>query len=275
MGEGAVRLELVHEQPFVGVLHGGDSVHPLPAPWDAVAAEEVSAEQEEEGGEGDDGRIPEDEVGNDGADEDDEGVGGQQRHVEHDEKVEEAAAEAEREPDYAGVGGGLQEEEGEVGDEAGGSVGGGAVGIVGGLANEDEALLDEGWDGVVGGEEEEADGEDEEAEAVGDALGGVLGLEEHGGHHQAHNGQHHLAGQKQLRRAPDVGEVAPHQYPHLPAVGVGELGAQDRLRILCAPRAAAPHVRALVVILVHSVVAAVGRRRARQDLVGVGVVARR
>lgn len=80
----------------------------------------------------------------------------------------------------------MESKEREVGYEAGDGVGRGAVGVEGGLAYEDEALLDEGWDGVVRREEEDAGGEDEEAEAVGDALEVLWRVGEHGGHHQSH-----------------------------------------------------------------------------------------
>lgn len=47
----------------------------------------------------------------------------------------------------------------EVSDETGDGVGGGPVSIMRCLSDEDEALLDECGDSVVGGEEEDADGE--------------------------------------------------------------------------------------------------------------------
>jgi hypothetical protein len=221
--------------------------------------------------------LPKDEVWHDGADEDDEGVGGQQRRVEHDEEVEELAVELEREPDDGGVGGRLEQEEGEVGDEPRDDVGGGAVRVVRRLPDEDEALLDEGRHGVVGGEEEDADGEDEEAEAVGDALRVVLGLGEHGGHQEPHHRQHHQPRQEQLRRAPDVGEVAPHQHPHLPDVRVGELAPVPQ-RVDAHP-GGARRVRGRavrrrqVVVLVHRVRAAQRRRRSHHDVRRVPVVA--
>lgn len=184
--------------------------------------------------------------------------------------------ELEREPDDGGVGGRLEQEEWEVGDDPGDDVGGGAVRVVRGLPDEDEALLDEGRHGVVGGEEEDADGEDEEAEAVGDPLRVVLGLGEHGGHQEPHHREHHQPRQEQLRRAPDVGEVAPHQHPHLPDVRVGEFapvaqrvdahaGGARRVR-------RRPVRRRQVVVLVHRVRAAHRRRRSHHDLRCVPVV---
>lgn len=250
---------LVHEQPLVGVSHGGDVVHPLPVRGHRVVVQEVAAEEEEERREGDHRRVPQNVVGHHRADEHHEGVGGQQRHVEHQQEVGELALKPQREPHDGGVDGGLQGQEGEVGDEPGDGVGGGAVGVVGGLADEDVSLLDEGRDRVVGGEEEEADGEDEEAEAVGDALRGVFRVPEHGRHHDPHHRQDQEAGEEQLRRATDCDEVAPHQYPGLRDEGVGELGAEV---VVAAAAPASGGVEAAVgyvVVFVDGVVAAVRR----------------
>ncbi|GFZ18882.1 pentatricopeptide repeat (PPR-like) superfamily protein [Actinidia rufa] len=95
-----------------------------------------------------------------------------------------------------------------------------AVGVVRGLTDKDEALLDESGDSVVGGEEEEADGEDEEAEVVGDALEVILGVLEHGGHHEAHDGENPPVGKERARGSVDVGEVSAHEDPYLGGVGV-------------------------------------------------------
>ena len=62
---------------------------------------------------------------------------------------------------------------------------------MGGLPDEDEALLDESRDGVVGREEEDADGEDEEAETACDSLNVFSRVFEQGGHHKPHNYEDH------------------------------------------------------------------------------------
>lgn len=62
---------------------------------------------------------------------------------------------------------------------------------MGSFADENEAFLDESRDSVVGREEENADSEDEEAEAICDSLRVLFGVREHGGHHEAHDGQDH------------------------------------------------------------------------------------
>lgn len=76
-------------------------------------------------------------------------------------------------------------------DYACNGVSGSSIGVVRGFPYEDEPFLDEGRDGVVRGEEEKAHCEDEEAEAVGDSLQSFFWLEEHGGHHDAHEGENH------------------------------------------------------------------------------------
>lgn len=58
-GEDPLSAELVHEEALVGVLHRGNGVHPLPPQRDAVAVDEVAAEEEEERREGDHRRVSE------------------------------------------------------------------------------------------------------------------------------------------------------------------------------------------------------------------------
>lgn len=114
-----------------------------------MRVQEEAAEQEEQGGEGDDGGVSQDVIRHDGTDEDDEGVGGEEGDVEDDEEVEEGASKGQSPPGDEGVDHCLESKKREVSDEAGGCVRGGAVGVEGGLADEDEAFLDEGGDGVV------------------------------------------------------------------------------------------------------------------------------
>lgn len=123
------------------------------------------------------------------------------------------------------------------------------------LADEDEALLDEGWDSIVGGEEEEADGEDEEADAVSDALSVVFRVPEHGCHHESHNGQDENAGHEELGSSHDVYEVAAHQYPCLGKEGIGELWI--KFPVCFHGDGTVGHV----VVFLESVVAAVRSRR--------------
>lgn len=187
MGERPVVFKLVHEQALVGVGHGRDGIHPLPPFRDAAAFEEIATEEEEERGESDDCSIAQYVVGHHRTDKHHEWIGGEQRDVENDDEVVEVPVEFECEPDDCSVCQGLDQEEGEVGDEAWDGIWGGAVRVVWRLSNEYEALLDESRDGVIGREKEETDGEDDEAEASGDSLGVILGIEEHGGHHEPHD----------------------------------------------------------------------------------------
>jgi len=78
-----------------------------------------------------------------------------------------------------------------VSDYACNGVSGSSIGIMRSFPYEDEPLLDEGWDGIIGREEEEAHCEDEEAEAVGDSLQILFRVVEHGGHHEPHEGKNH------------------------------------------------------------------------------------
>ena len=57
-GEDMVPVELVHQQALVRVLHRRDGVHPLPRHRDAVAVQEVAAEEEEERRERDHRGVP-------------------------------------------------------------------------------------------------------------------------------------------------------------------------------------------------------------------------
>lgn len=104
-----VPQELVHQQPLVRVLHSRYRVHPLPARRNAVAGDEVTAEEEEERGEGDDRSVAQNEVGHDRTDEDHEGVGREQRQVEHEQEVVERAVQLQRPPDDERVGPGLEQ----------------------------------------------------------------------------------------------------------------------------------------------------------------------
>jgi len=102
-----------------------------------------------------------------------------------------------------------------VSDKACNGVSGSSIGIVRSFPYEDEPFLDEGRDSIIGREEEEADCEDEEAEAVGDSLQIFFRVVEHGGHHEAHEGQNHESREEKLRGAPYVYEVAANEYPYL------------------------------------------------------------
>lgn len=139
---------------------------------------------------------------------------------------------------------------------------------MGGLADEDEAFLDEGGDGVVGGEEEEADGEDEEAEAVGDSLHAFGGVGEHGGHHYAHHCEDYEAGEEELRGAPDVFEVAAHQDPGLGQERIGEFWGEVLVVVVVVVvvLVCASGFWCAVVVFIDGVVAAVRRGGARKNL---------
>lgn len=102
-----IRRKLVLQQPLVRVLHGGDHVHPLPCAGHVVGIQKVAAKQEEESREGDDSGVPEYVVGHHRANEDNEGVGGEERNIENNKEVDEGAAKGEGEPYYGGVGGSL------------------------------------------------------------------------------------------------------------------------------------------------------------------------
>lgn len=82
---------------------------------------------------------------------------------------------------------------------------------------------------------------------------------EHGGHHEAHEGEDEEAGEEELGGAADVLEVTAHEHPRLWEEGVGEFRAVvDGVGV--------EHARRQVVVLVHGVVAAVGGWCAGEDL---------
>lgn len=137
-----------------------------------------------------------------------------------------------------------------------------------GLTDKDVALLNEGRDGVIGWEEEEADGEDEEAETVGEPLHVIFRFHEHGGHHHTHDCQHHLPWEEELRCAPDIGEVAAHKDPYLREVGVGKFGSE----VVVPAAKAGGDVGSQVVYLIHSVVTAMRSWGAWEYLIRVCIV---
>lgn len=141
-------------------------MQPYPVLGNLVSGKEVATSEEVESCEGKDCGVSQDEVGHQGTDEHDEGAGVEQGHIKHQRKEENAAIKLESPPGDDGVGEGLNSQEREGGDDPGNGVGGGPVGIVGGFPDEDEPLLDECGHGVVGGEEEEADCENEEREEL-------------------------------------------------------------------------------------------------------------
>lgn len=164
-----VALELVDQKRLERVLDRGDVVQPFPVDGDLGRFQEEAAGEEEESCGGYDHCVSGDVARNDSTNQHHVGVCGDERGVEDQPELDDAAVEAEDVFGDGCEGEALDGEEWEVDDEGGDDVGGGAVGIVGGLPDEDEPLLDEGWDGVVGGEEDKADGEDVEVEDAVDA----------------------------------------------------------------------------------------------------------
>uniref|UniRef100_A0A0E0QR67 Uncharacterized protein n=1 Tax=Oryza rufipogon TaxID=4529 RepID=A0A0E0QR67_ORYRU len=210
-------LELAHQQRLERVLDRGGVVQPPPPHRDERPLEEEAAGEEEERRRRDDDGVAGDVAGDERRDEHDVGVGGDEGGEEDDPEVEQAALHPEHQLGDHGEGEPLHGEEGEVDDEGGDDVGRRPVGVVRPLPDEDEPLLDEGWHGVVGGEEDEADGEDVEVEQPVHRRD-VAGAEaaEHGGEDDRHRREHHLPREEQLRRAHHVEHRAPRQHRHLP-----------------------------------------------------------
>uniref|UniRef100_A0A0D3H6N1 TPR repeat-containing thioredoxin TDX n=2 Tax=Oryza barthii TaxID=65489 RepID=A0A0D3H6N1_9ORYZ len=226
-------LELAHQQRLERVLDRGGVVQPPPSHRDERPLEEEAAGEEEERRRRDDDGVAGDVAGDERRDEHDVGVGGDEGGEEDDPEVEQAALHPEHQLGDHGEGEPLHGEEGEVDDEGGDDVGRRPVGVVRPLPDEDEPLLDEGRHGVVGGEEDEADGEDVEVEQPVHRRD-VAGAEaaEHGGEDDRHRREHHLPGEEQLRRAHHVEHRAPRQHRHLPRPRVGELGTMAAVVVL-------------------------------------------
>lgn len=132
---------------------------------------------------------------------------------------------------------------------------------MGGLADEYESFLDEGWNSVVGGEEEEADGEDEETETVCDSLHAFSWMGEHGGHHHPHHCEHYQSRKKQFGCTPDVYEVAAHENPGFRQERIGKFWC--KLFVLVG---ALSNFWCEIVVFIHRVVAAMRRGSARKNL---------
>lgn len=267
-GEGIGCLVLVHQETFVRVSHGGHLVHPHPILRHLVTVYKVPAEEEEQSRECNHRRVPQNVVRHHRAHEHHEGVCGEEGDVEHKQKVVEPPSKLQSVPNNGCIDCGLERKEGKVGDEACYGVGRRAIRVVRGLPDEDEAFLDEGGDCVVGGEEEEADGEDEEAKTVRDALSVCFRVHEHGCHHDAHHGQDHEPGQEELGGSLYVLEVATHQDPGFGEERVVELWTELEARL----RGGGSEPWGQVVVLVDRVVAAVRSRGVREDFDRVGVV---
>lgn len=170
-------------------------MQPFPVVRDLRRLQEESARQEKQGSCRDHHRVAGDVTRHHRANKHHVGVGGDEGGEEDEPEVEDAAVEAEDVARDRREREALDGEEGEVHDEGGDHVGGRAVGVVWGLADEDEPLLDEGGHRVVGWEEDEADGEDVEVEEAvdGDEAALVEVLEE-GREDQSHHREDDLTG---------------------------------------------------------------------------------
>lgn len=195
-----------------------------------MTVQKVPTEQKEEGCESNHSRISQDIVGDHRAHEHDKRVCRKKGNVENNQEIQEGPAELQCFPHNGSVDGGLKSEERKVSNEARNCIRRGSIRVVGSLSHENETLLDEGRDGVVWREEEEADGEDEEADAVCDSLQVAFGAYEHGGHHEAHYGEDDKSWEEKLRRTVDVLEVSAHEYNGLGEEWINELWAQVFVR---------------------------------------------
>lgn len=105
-------------------------MQPPPVDWNLCALEEEATCEEEEGGGRDDDCITGYVGGDHGGDEHDVGVGGDEGGEEDDPKVKDGGIEFEHELRDDGESEALDGKEGDVDDEGGDDVGGGAIGIV-------------------------------------------------------------------------------------------------------------------------------------------------
>lgn len=112
---------------------------------------------------------------------------------------------------------------------------------------------------------------DEEAEAVGDSLGGGFGVSEHGGHEDAHDSEHHQPRQEELRLPLDVLEVPALQHPCLGEERVGKLRPQPVVMITEPGPILPTRPGGQVIVLVHRVVTTVGRWQPQKDLTRVRI----
>lgn len=109
----------------------------------------------------------------------------------NNQEIYERSPELQSKPHNASIDSSLKSKEMKVSNETCNGIRRGSICIVGSLSDENETLLNEGRDGIIGRKEEEADGEDEEADAVCDSLQVWFRVLEHGGHRDTHDGEDH------------------------------------------------------------------------------------
>ena len=170
LSKSCVCMILVQQKTFIRICHCGNLVHPLPITRNIMSIQEVATEQEEEGSECNDCCVTQYIVWHHWAHKHHERVCWEEGNIESNQEIYERSAELQSTPHNDSIDCSLNGKERKVSYDTGNCVRRGSICIVGSLSDEYESLLNEAWDSVVGWEEEEADSEDEEADAVCDSL---------------------------------------------------------------------------------------------------------
>ena len=157
-------LELIYEQSFKWVLDCRNIMEPDPVAWDFSSLQEESTRQEEKSCGGDYYCITCDVARDQSADEHHISICCDERCIQDQPEPDHTAIQAEQISGDQGKCQALDGEKREVDDEGGYDVRRSSVCIVCCFSHEDEPLIDESWDGIVGREKDEADGEDVEVE---------------------------------------------------------------------------------------------------------------
>lgn len=148
-------------------------MQPPPPNWDLGSLQEEAAGQEEECGGRDHDRVASDVAGNKGTNQHNISICGDKRDIDNHPEIEEAAFELEQVVGYGSECEALDSKEGQVDNQCGNHVRRGSVCIVGLLTDEDVALLNEHWNRIVGGEEDQADSKNVEVEELVDIFEGI------------------------------------------------------------------------------------------------------